>query len=116
MKFSGGMFKCWYLLSTDLRSDGTTQDRLRAKRNVFRFCQLRGEKCQICSSHSGAMARLNEVKKSLISRGQATELFAQLREDGLASLLGNLEQTVFGEPACLSVESKGRTPTVFRDQ
>ena len=33
-------------------------------------------------------------------------LFAQLREDGLASLLGNLEQSVFGEPAYPTVESK----------
>lgn len=53
-----------------------------------------------------AMASLNELKQSLVSRGEATELFAQLREDGLASLLGNLEQSVFGEPAYPSVESK----------
>lgn len=52
------------------------------------------------------MANLTQLKKSLIARGEATELFAQLREDGLSSLLGNLEQSVFGEPAYPSVESK----------
>ncbi len=53
-----------------------------------------------------AMASLIELKRSLMAGGEATELFAQLREDGLASLLGNLEQSVFGEPAYPSVESK----------
>ena len=33
-------------------------------------------------------------------------LFAQPRGDGLDSLLGNLEQTVFGDPAYPSIESK----------
>ena len=46
------------------------------------------------------------MKQSLITRGEATKLFAQLRADGLASLLGNLDQSVFGEPAYPTVESK----------
>lgn len=33
-------------------------------------------------------------------------MFAQLREDGLASILGNLEQTVFGDPAYPTLEGK----------
>ena len=53
-----------------------------------------------------AMEALNELKQSLIARGEATELFAQLREDGLASILGNLDQTVFGKPAYPTIESK----------
>ncbi|MGH1429365.1 MAG: RhuM family protein [Arenicella sp.] len=53
-----------------------------------------------------AMNCLNQLKATLIDRGEATSLFAQLREDGLASILGNLEQTVFGEPAYPSLESK----------
>ncbi|MDN3517254.1 virulence protein RhuM/Fic/DOC family protein [Aquisalimonas lutea] len=53
-----------------------------------------------------AQRSLNELKRALIARGEATELFAQERGDGLASLLGNLDQTVFGEPAYPSVESK----------
>jgi prophage maintenance system killer protein len=53
-----------------------------------------------------AMNDLNQLKAALIKRGEATMLFAHLRDDGLASILGNLDQTVFGEPAYPSVESK----------
>ena len=50
-----------------------------------------------------ALARL---KQDLLARGDATELFAKERGDGLDALLGNLNQSVFGEPAYPSVESK----------
>jgi hypothetical protein len=50
-----------------------------------------------------ALARL---KADLINRGEATELFALERGDGFEALLGNLNQTVFGEPAYPSIESK----------
>ncbi len=53
-----------------------------------------------------AMTVLNELKAALIQRGEATDLFARVREDGLASLLGNLNQSVFGEPAYPTIESK----------
>ena len=53
-----------------------------------------------------ARAALASLKAQLIARGEATALFAQEREDGLAALLGNLGQTVFGEPAYPSIESK----------
>jgi len=53
-----------------------------------------------------ATAALHALKQTLLARGQATDLFAQPRGDGLASLLGNLEQSVFGEPAYPTVESK----------
>lgn len=53
-----------------------------------------------------ARAALDGLKAELIDRGEATELFARDRGDGLESLLGNLEQTVFGEPAYPTVESK----------
>jgi len=42
-----------------------------------------------------AMLRLNQLKATLIERGEATDLFARPRGDGLASLLGNLDQSVF---------------------
>lgn len=61
----------------------------------------------------GALPSLEEVrdalarlKADLIARGEATELFALERGEGLAGLLGNLDQTVFGEPAYPSVEAK----------
>lgn len=41
-----------------------------------------------------------------MAKGEATELFAKERGDGLAAILGNLQQTVFGEPAYPSVEEK----------
>lgn len=50
-----------------------------------------------------ALARL---KTDLMQRGEATDLFARDRGDGLAALLGNLDQSVFGEPAYPSVEAK----------
>jgi prophage maintenance system killer protein len=50
-----------------------------------------------------ALARL---KADLMQRGEATELFARERGDGLPALLGNLDQSVFGEPAYPSVEAK----------
>ena len=50
-----------------------------------------------------ALARL---KADLVQRGEATDLFARDRGDGLAALLGNLDQSVFGEPAYPSVEAK----------
>jgi prophage maintenance system killer protein len=52
------------------------------------------------------MAGWAEMKADLMNRGQATELFARERDNGLDSILCNLDQTVFGEPAYLSVESK----------
>jgi len=57
-------------------------------------------------SHAEAMQALNQLKAQLIAKGEATQLFAQPRGDGLDSLLGNLEQTVFGEPAYPTIESK----------
>ena len=53
-----------------------------------------------------AMAALNHLKSQLMERGEATELFAKPRGDGLDSVLANLEQTVFGEPAYPTIESK----------
>ncbi len=49
---------------------------------------------------------LSALKQQLIARGEATDLFARERGDGFEALLGNLEQTVFGEPAYPSIESK----------
>ncbi|WP_280549133.1 RhuM family protein [Halomonas sp. 11-S5] len=53
-----------------------------------------------------ARTALASLKAELIAKGEATELFARERGDGLDALLGNLDQTVFGEPAYPSVEAK----------
>ena len=46
------------------------------------------------------------LKQDLMRKGEATELFARERGDGLAALLGNLAQSVFGEAAYPSIEAK----------
>jgi prophage maintenance system killer protein len=53
-----------------------------------------------------ARALVAGLKADLMARGEATSLFAQERDDAFAALLGNLDQTVFGEPAYPSVEAK----------
>lgn len=53
-----------------------------------------------------ARARIAALKQDLMARGDASDLFGREREAGLASILGNLEQTAFGEPAYPSIESK----------
>jgi prophage maintenance system killer protein len=61
----------------------------------------------------GVMLTLAEVRQSiaslkadLMSRGEASNLFGLERGDGLAALLGNLDQSVFGEPAYPTIECK----------
>ena len=46
------------------------------------------------------------LKADLMAREEATDLFGNEREDGLSAVLGNLEQTIFGEPAYPTIESK----------
>jgi prophage maintenance system killer protein len=53
-----------------------------------------------------AMAALNDLKAELMAREEATELFARPRDDGLGSILGNLDQSVFGQPAYPSIEAR----------
>jgi prophage maintenance system killer protein len=57
-------------------------------------------------SFKEASESLEQLKRNLINKGEATELFAKPRGDGLAALLGNLDQSVFGEPAYPSIQSK----------
>ena len=65
-----------------------------------------GQSGGVLPNPTDVIKSLNDLKTQLIARGEATELFAKLRGDGLASLLGNLEQSVFGEPAYPTIESK----------
>ncbi|BAM07965.1 virulence protein RhuM/Fic/DOC family protein [Leptospirillum ferrooxidans] len=46
------------------------------------------------------------LKGELIKRGEAGNLFGQERGDGFLSILGNLEQSVFGQPAYPTVEAR----------
>lgn len=53
-----------------------------------------------------AQAAIARLKADLMVRGEASELFGRERGDAFAALLGNLDQSVFGEPAYPSVETK----------
>ena len=53
-----------------------------------------------------ARAALTRLKAELMARGEATDLFAQERGEAFEALLGNLDQSVLGEPAYPSVEAK----------
>lgn len=53
-----------------------------------------------------AMQALQQLKQVLVARGEATALFAHPREDGLSAIFGNLNQSVFGESAYPTIESK----------
>lgn len=55
---------------------------------------------------SEARQALARLKADLMARGEATDLFARERGDAFDALLGNLDQSVFGEPAYPSVEAK----------
>ena len=57
-------------------------------------------------SHQESSEALAQLKQNLIARGEATELFAKPHGDGLSALLGNLNQSVFGEAAYPTIESK----------
>lgn len=61
----------------------------------------------------GVLPPLDEVRYSiarlkadLMSRGEASELFGLEREEALVALFGNLDQSVFGEPAYPTIERK----------
>lgn len=66
----------------------------------------KGEMGGILPTLDDARQSLMALKSDLIQKGEATELFARERGDGLSAILGNLEQTVFGEPAYPSIEQK----------
>ncbi|OOF85420.1 RhuM family protein [Rodentibacter ratti] len=57
-------------------------------------------------SLSEARSALQQFKQQLVEKGEASDLFGRERDDGLAAILGNLDQTVFGEPAYPSIEAK----------
>ena len=70
------------------------------------LAEPQGQAGGVLPSPEQAMSDLNKLKAQLIARGEATPLFAHPRADGLASIFGNLNQTVFAEPAYPSIESK----------
>jgi len=49
---------------------------------------------------------VDQFKKTLAQGGQATELFGKLRDDGLGSILGNIEQTFGGVPLYPNIDTR----------
>jgi prophage maintenance system killer protein len=53
-----------------------------------------------------ARAAISGLKTDLAARGEATGIFGLERNDALAGILGNIEQTMFGEPLYASREER----------
>lgn len=60
-----------------------------------------------------ALNAIDSFKKVLSSRGESTSLFGKQREDGLVAILGNVEQTMFGESLYSSREEKAANLLYF---
>ena len=56
--------------------------------------------------HDRAVDAIVGFKRDLAARGEASSLFGNPRGDALAAILGNIEQTMFGEPLYRSREEK----------
>ncbi len=66
----------------------------------------RGSVGGVLMSAVEARSAVIRLKEDLLARREATDIFGRERDDGLAALLGNLEQSAFGEPAYPTIESK----------
>lgn len=66
----------------------------------------RGHPGGILPTWKEANTVIASLKRDLMAKGQASALFGNEREEGLVSILGNLDQTVFGEPAYPTLESR----------
>ncbi len=60
-----------------------------------------------------AVETIIEFKRELMVRGEATPLFGNLRGDGLDAILGNVEQTMFGQPLYRTREEKAANLLYF---
>ena len=67
----------------------------------------KGTKEEVQLSAKDLQIDLSQLKKDLIKKGEATELFAQEKSKGnLEGIIGNVFQTVFGEDAYPTIEEK----------
>ena len=57
-------------------------------------------------TYAEACSALAELKVQLMAKGEASDLFGRERDNGLSAILGNLDQSIFGEPAYPSIEAK----------
>ena len=59
---------------------------------------------------------IEAFRRDLAAKGEASPLFGNPRGDALEAILGNIEQTMFGEPLYRSRRGKGGQPALFRGQ
>ena len=60
-----------------------------------------------------ALDAIGTMRRDLAARGEATALFGNPRGEGLEAILGNIEQTMFGEPLYRSREEKAANLLYF---
>ena len=63
--------------------------------------------------HEQAVAAISDFRTALIARGEASSLFGNPRGDALEGILGNVEQTMFGEPLYRTREEKAANLLYF---
>ena len=63
--------------------------------------------------HDRATGAITAFKRESMARGEASPLFGHPRGDALESILGNVEQTMFGEPLYRSREEKAANLLYF---
>ncbi len=56
--------------------------------------------------YAHAVSVINVFRRDLTAKGEASSLFGNERDDALKAILGNIEQTMFGEPLYLGREEK----------
>jgi len=56
--------------------------------------------------HERAIGAIAEFRRELMAREEASSLFGVVRDDALAAILGNIEQTMFGESLYRTREDK----------
>ena len=62
---------------------------------------------------AGALTAIDALRRDLAEKGEASPLFGNPRGDALEALLGNVEQTMFGEPLYRSREEKAANLLYF---
>ena len=63
--------------------------------------------------HNRAAAAIEKLKRELTARGEASSLFGNPRGEALEAILGNVEQSMFGEPLYRSRDEKAANLLYF---
>ena len=72
-----------------------------------------GTPARCALDYQAALSEIDQLKTILIDKGEATPLFGQRRGDAFEGILGNIEQTMFGESLYKSREEKAANLLYF---